>query len=328
QEFGPDFELLVASHKHVGMDSVSGSLRDSEPTSPVSPESPESPDFTKPPRLTSPVALTNALSTLMSKTKIPYSPRNNSSICLEKLDSEALIVIELTLVDDSTENLRMANIQFNNLDIIANQETIVELLGFFRRILPLQKSRSAYIANRNDSLSSQNTETKLALTRTEITFDFHRLNVLLLRAVVQDNQLVGQKIATATMSDARIQATLAANTSISGSLGGVQVLDQTPTGKTHQRIISVGRDPLADPPHHPLEHFSGLSDNEQPEAFRFMVNRNTRQASEEDCTEIDLDFTIRVASVWYIHAPHLISELRSCADEFKQYLSNFARQIG
>ncbi|KMQ93281.1 vacuolar protein sorting-associated protein 13d [Lasius niger] len=329
QEFGPDFELLVASHKHVGMDSVSGSLRDSEPTSPVSPESPESPDFTRPPRLTSPVALTNALSTLMSKTKIPHSPRNNSSVCLEKLDSEALIVVELTLVDDSTENLRMANIQFNNLDIIANQETIVELLGFFRRILPLQKSRSAYIANRNDSLSSQNTETRLALTRTEITFDFHRLNVLLLRAVVHDNQLVGQKIATATMTDARIQATLAAHTSISGSLGGVQVLDQTSTGKTHQRIISVGRDPLADPPYHPLEHFSGLSDNEQPEAFRFVVNRNTRQAaSEEDCTEIDLDLTIRVASVWYTHAPHLISELRSCADEFKQYLSNFARQIG
>ncbi|XP_072751576.1 intermembrane lipid transfer protein Vps13D isoform X2 [Anoplolepis gracilipes] len=329
QEFGPDFELLVASHKHVGMDSVSGSLRDSEPTSPVSPESPESPDFTRPPRLTSPVALTNALSTLMSKTKFPYSPRNSSSACLEKLDSEALIVVELTLVDDSTEHLRMANIQFNNLDIIANQETMVELLGFFQRILPLKKSRSAYIANRNDSLSSQNTElTKLSLTRTEITFDFHRLNVLLLRAVMQDNQLVGQKIATATMSDARIQATLAANTSISGSLGGVQVLDQTSTGKTHQRIISVGRDPLADPPHHPLEHFSGLSDDEQPEAFRFIVNRNTRLASEEDCAEIDLDLTIRVASVWYTHAPHLISELRSCADEFKQYLSNFARQIG
>ncbi|KYM95934.1 Vacuolar protein sorting-associated protein 13D [Cyphomyrmex costatus] len=325
QEFGPDFELLVASHKHVGMDSVSGRLRDSEPTSPVSPESPESPDSTRPPRLTSPVALTNALSTLMNKTKILHSSKNNSSVCLEKLDSEALIVVELTLVDDPTENLRVANIQFNNLDIIANQETIVELLGFFRRILPLQKSRSTYVTSQNDSLSSQSTEVKSMSTRTEITFDFHRLNVLLLRAVVQDNHLVGQKIATATMSDARIQATLAANTSISGSLGGVQVLDQTPVGKTHQRIISVGRDPLADPPHHPLEHFSSLSD--QPEAFRFVVNRNTKQADEEDCVEIDLDLTIRVASVWYTHAPHLISELRSCADEFKQYLSNFARQI-
>lgn len=327
QEFGPDFELLVASHKHVGMDSISGSLRDSEPTSPVSPVSPESPDSARPPRLTSPVALTNALSTLMSKGKIAHSPRNSSAVNLEKLDSEALIVVELTLVNDPTENLRMANIQFNNLDIIANQETIVELLGFFRRILPLQKSRSARVTNLDDSTMSQSTETKSTSTRTEITFDFHRLNVLLLRAVVQDNHLVGQKIATATMTDARIQATLAANTSISGSLGGVQVLDQTPTGKTHQRIISVGRDPLADPPQHPLEHFSGLPD-QQPEAFKFMASRSTRQSSDEDCcAEIDLDLTIRVASVWYTHAPHLISELRSCADEFKQYLSNFARQI-
>ncbi|RLU23666.1 hypothetical protein DMN91_003872 [Ooceraea biroi] len=327
QEFGSDFELLVASHKHVGMDSVSGILRDSDPTSPISPESPESPDFTKPPRLTSPVALTNALSNLVNKVKTPHSPRemrSNSLVGLEKLDSEALIVVELTLVDDPTENLRMANIQFNNLDIIANQATIVELLGFFQRILPLQKSRSAHIASRTDSLSSQNTEMKTS-TRTEITFDFHRLNVLLLRAVVQDNHLVGQKIATATMSDARIQATLAANTSISGSLGGVQMLDLTPTGKTHQRIISVGRDPLADPPHHPLEHFSGLSDQQQ-EAFKFLANRSTKYTS-EDCTEIDLDLTIRVASVWYTHVPHLISELRSCVDEFKQYLSNFARQI-
>lgn len=324
QEFGPDFELLVASHKHVGMDSVSGSLRDSDPTSPVSPESPESPDFTKSSRLTSPIALTDALSSLVSKNKTPFSPRNNSLVGIDKLDSEALIVVELTLVDDPTENLRMANIQFNNLDIIANQETIVELMGFFRRILPLQKPRSAYV-QRRDSLSSQSTE-KSMLTRTEITFDFHRLNVLLLRAVVQDNHLVGQKIATATMSDARIQATLGVDTSISGSLGGVQVLDQTLTGKTHQRIISVGRDPLADPPHHPLEHFGSLSD--QPEAFRFMASRSIRQASyEQDCTETIVDLTIRVASVWYTHAPHLISELRSCADEFKQYLSNFARQI-
>ncbi|KAL0131079.1 hypothetical protein PUN28_002577 [Cardiocondyla obscurior] len=325
QEFGPDFELLVASHKHVGMDSVSGRLRDSDPTSPISPESPESPDSTKPPRLTSPVALTNALSTLVNKVKTWHSPKNNSLVGLEKFDSEALIVVELTLVDDPTENLRMANIQFNNLDIIANQETIVELLGFFRRILPLQKSRATYVASRDDSLSSQSTEAKSILTRTEITFDFHRLNVLLLRAVVQDNHLVGQKIATATMSDARIQATLAANTSISGSLGGVQVLDQTSTGKTHQRIISVGRDPLAEPNNHLFEHLSSLSD--QPEAFKFVVNRSARQASVEDCVEIDLELTIRVASVWYTHAPHLISELRSCADEFKQYLSNFARQI-
>lgn len=324
QEFGPDFELLVASHKHVGMDSISGSLRDSEPTSPVSPVSPGSPDPTIPKRLTSPVALTNALSSLASKAKNVQSPRNNSFIELDKMDSEALIVIELTLVYDTVENLRVANIQFNNLDIIANQETIVELMGFFRRIFPSRKMRPGTI-ERQESLSSQTAESKIS-TRTEITFDFHRLNVLLLRAVMHDNHLVGQKIATATMCDARIQATLAVNTSISGSLGGLQVLDQTATGKTHQRIVSVGRDPIVDPPQHSLEHFTNISS--QPEALRFSANRCTKpSAQQQDGMETLVVLTIRIGSVWYTHAPHLLSELRSCADEFKQYLSNLARQI-
>ncbi|CAD1471583.1 unnamed protein product, partial [Heterotrigona itama] len=323
QEFGPDFELLVASHKHVGMDSISGSLRDSEPTSPVSPVSPGSPDPNVPRRLTSPIALTNALSNLASKAKSAQSPRSNSLIELEKMDSEALIVVELTLVYDTLEVLRVANIQFNNLDIIANQETIVELMGFFKRIFPSQRKMKPGYIERQESLSNQTTEPKVS-TRTEITFDFHRLNVLLLRAVMQDNHLVGQKIATATMCDARIQATLSVNASISGSLGGLQILDQTSTGKTHQRIVSVGRDPIADPPQHPLEHFTNLSD--QPEALRFSANRCTKPCA-QDGMETLIDLTIRIGSVWYTHAPHLLSELRSCADEFKQYLSKVARQI-
>ncbi|KAG7207931.1 hypothetical protein KM043_009519 [Ampulex compressa] len=324
QEFGPDFELLVASHRHVGMDSVSGSLRDSEPTSPISPVSPGSPDPTVPRKLTSPIAITNALSSLATKSKKVVSPKNSSLVGLDKLDSEALIVIELTMVYDDLENLRVANIQFNNLDIIANQETIVELMGFFRRILPSHKLKVGQM-ERQESISSQIVDTGVA-TRTEITFDFHRLNVLLLRAVMQDNHLVGQKIATATMSDARIQATLAMNTSISGSLGGLQVLDQTLTGKTHQRIVSVGRDPLAEPSDQHLEHFANISN--QLEAFHFVANRSTCQSSQcLDGTETVIDLTIRIGSVWYTHAPHLLSELRSCADEFKQYLSIFARQI-
>lgn len=62
QTYGPDFELLVASHRHVGMDSVSGSLRDSEPTSPISPASPDPALGLR--RATSPVALSKALSGL------------------------------------------------------------------------------------------------------------------------------------------------------------------------------------------------------------------------------------------------------------------------
>lgn len=136
------------------------------------------------------------------------------------------------------------------------------------------------------------------------------------------------------MSDARIQATLAYDNSISGSLGGLQILDQTLIGKTHQRIISVGRDPIADPDsshHHSLGQLGQLvspGPSNQNEAFRFKVSRSTKLISDLDGSATLLDISVRIGSVWYTHAPHLISELRSCADEFKQYLSNLARQIG
>jgi vacuolar protein sorting-associated protein 13D len=147
---------------------------------------------------------------------------------------------------------------------------------------------------------------------------------------------VGQKIATATMSDARIQATLSSKNSISGSLGGLQILDQTLIGKTHQRIISVGRDPLAEMFHesrhhhhrHHHHHHHHHYHHHQPEALRFLASRSCRQSWEMDGPEALVDISVRIGSVWYTHAPHLISELRSCADEFKQYLSNVARQIG
>lgn len=133
------------------------------------------------------------------------------------------------------------------------------------------------------------------------------------------------------MSDARIQATLASDNSISGSLGGLQILDQTLIGKTHQRIISVGRDPIADPDnsrHHSLGQLVSPGPSDQNEAFRFKVSRSTKLISAFDGSANLMDISMRIGSVWYTHAPHLISELRSCADEFKQYLSNLARQIG
>lgn len=58
-------------------------------------------------------------------------------------------------------------------------------------------------------------------TRTQLTFDFHRLNVLLLRAIVKDTGVVGRKIATATMTEAKVYANIGENfvsTSISLSM--------------------------------------------------------------------------------------------------------------
>lgn len=101
----------MASHRHVGMDSMSGSLRDSEPTSPTSPGSPDPGATPRQPRATSPVALTRALSAVVSPP--PALPPN-----LHTFDSEALISVEFVIVTGTDEPLQLASIQFNNLDII------------------------------------------------------------------------------------------------------------------------------------------------------------------------------------------------------------------
>ena len=66
QTFGPNFELLVASHRHVMVDSVSGSLRGSEPVSPCSPGSPDPSHCGSGRKETSPMDITRALSSLQT----------------------------------------------------------------------------------------------------------------------------------------------------------------------------------------------------------------------------------------------------------------------
>ena len=58
------------------------------------------------------------------------------------LDPAALISIDVMLVSpncptlEEDDELKIVNIQFNSLDVIANQETIIELIGFVRRVFP------------------------------------------------------------------------------------------------------------------------------------------------------------------------------------------------
>ena len=64
QTFGPNFELLIASHRNVMVDSMSGSLKGSDPVSPCSPSSPNSTMVGSAEKMTSPIDLAKALSDL------------------------------------------------------------------------------------------------------------------------------------------------------------------------------------------------------------------------------------------------------------------------
>lgn len=219
----------------------------------------------------------------------------------------------------------------------ANQETIVELMGFAKRVFPKRDAKyhhttaPHYAADVQTEFASA-TENAGAATadkasmRTEITFDFHRLNVLVLRAVMRDNFLVGRKVGTFTMSEAKIHATLGAAITVEGSLGGLQVIDLTPEGVSHQRILSVGKDPLTEPPSMPAqdllssltqEVYGGIGQPkttfplEAEQALSFFVSRDLTAS---------VTIRIRMASVWYTHCARFMQELSWCATEFKHYL--------
>jgi len=150
--------------------------------------------------------------------------------------------------------------------VIANQETIIELIGFVRRVFPAEQTafQSVYSqpslltdeascqteVNMDSFAETQDTSNLFHIgssvkcnnrcKRTEVTAEFQRLNVLLLRAGT------GRRIGTALLTDARVQATLGLANTASGSLGGLQIMNLVSVSPIHQRIISIGREPLVE----------------------------------------------------------------------------------
>ena len=74
-----------------------------------------------------------------------------SPLPVDILDPDALISVDVMIISQncpslnpstpsseppSKEQLQIVSIQFNSLDVIANQETIVELLSFVKRVTP------------------------------------------------------------------------------------------------------------------------------------------------------------------------------------------------
>lgn len=147
---------------------------------------------------------------------------------------------------------------------------------------------------------------------------------------MRDDFLIGRKVGTFTMSETRIHATLGSTITVEGSLGGLQVLDLTPEGVAHQRILSIGKDPLTDPPHVQRDLLSSLTQEiyamgtskekymEECQALSFQISRSLTA---------NVSIKVRMASVWYTHCARFMQEISWCATEFKHYLKNLAKSI-
>ena len=69
-------------------------------------------------------------------------------------------------MDQRSEQLQIVSIQFNSLDVIANQETIVELMSFVKRVSPgVNSTHAAHHKRRRIPTKDQSCQTEESMTR-------------------------------------------------------------------------------------------------------------------------------------------------------------------
>ncbi|XP_038078266.1 vacuolar protein sorting-associated protein 13D-like isoform X2 [Patiria miniata] len=393
QQFGPEFELLLASHRHLSMHAASGSIVDSEHSTPRSVQSPTSPQSPASPTekmmdTSSQSVLASALSAMgKSISGTLLTGKSSSSQLQEQLyaDSvrhtvtdtegeeaaEALITVEIELIsadcpsntNNSREALQIASVQFNNLDVIANQETIVELLSFFHRAFPEESTEQPAQKSLHGDTSTFELE-RISGTKTEVTADFHRLNVVLVRGETdQQKHVIGRKVATATVTAAHVWTTLGGDFHLEGSLGGLQLLDVTPEGSKHKTVFSVGRDPQTAGesssstlvPPRPVENDLYRTAIEQSsvgedidiedfKAFSFTLKKTEGGGvltplversripgfsfSDGDSQAKEgFELTLHSASLVYTHVPRFLHDITLCVDEFQSSAATLADSI-
>ncbi|XP_076848119.1 LOW QUALITY PROTEIN: intermembrane lipid transfer protein VPS13D [Brachyhypopomus gauderio] len=310
QTYGSDFDLLVASHKHLSFDVPTGSLRESQPTSPVSQDgkSPE-PDLGLPFDKVSP--LTSFL--------------NNE---------EALIRLEYQFVSSDCpsmnldSSLQVTTMQVNNLDIILNPETIVELLKFLQQSFPKEENTWTPSAQQPPPLpNGQDQEETYQSTydqNKELTVEIHRLNMLLLRTVSTGTTLGGEKrgmkIATASINGTKVNVSMGSRLDVNGSLGCIQLVDLTQEGGRSQFVVSIGN----------------LEDDSPAESITFFPRSGTVPSEalnfhllEKSVGECSLE--LHMASLHYNHSAKFLKELSLSANEvednFRSMLKSAATKV-
>ncbi|XP_036356919.1 vacuolar protein sorting-associated protein 13D isoform X3 [Octopus sinensis] len=234
QTFGKDYELLAASHKNLSMDSQSGKLRGSESQTELRP---------------SPVSSSSALS--------DHRDEGGQGISQKE---EALITLHIQVIasnspnNPTNEKVLRADIQFNSLDVIANQETLTEIMSFFHSTMKDMSKKSVRSPN-HSSTKDQNDDSKNADLQKSmssvpqsisgmcigVTADFHRLNILLVHLEDSVSGRNARKVATITMSNAQINARISEKLEVAGSLEGFHIVNVMPEAHKHQYLLQVGK---------------------------------------------------------------------------------------
>ncbi|KAI5095714.1 vacuolar protein sorting-associated protein 13D isoform X1, partial [Silurus meridionalis] len=311
QTYGSDFDLLVASHKHLSFDVPTGSLRESQPTSPVSQD-----------------GKTSETSDL----DMPFEKLSPFSSFLRNQD--ALIKLEYQFVSSDCpsmnleSSLQVTSLQVNNLDIILNPETIVKLLSFLQQSFPKEESSWTPSVPQMPPLPNEQDQEEFYQStydqNKELTVEIHRLNLLLLRTVSTGNALGGEKrcmkIATAGINGTKVNISMGSRLEVNGSLGCIQLVDLSQEGGRSQFVVSIGN--VEDSLSAESAAFPSSASMTASEALNF----HFLEKSQGECS-----LELHMASLHYNHSAKFLKELSLSANEvednFRSILKTAATKV-
>ncbi|XP_053546399.1 intermembrane lipid transfer protein VPS13D isoform X2 [Bombina bombina] len=311
QNYGSDFDLLMASHKNLSFDAPTGSLRESRAQSPVSDTNDFSPSnpFTSADKYNS--AFSNSLEHIAIK------------------DEESLIKLEYQFVSSECpsmnldSSLQVTSLQVNNLDIILNPETIVELIGFLQKSFPKENDDGSPQPLKTDferNLIEKESFQTAYEQNTQVAVDIHRLNILLFRTVCLPNgENCGRKIATASIGGTKVNVSLGSRFDVNGSLGCLQLIDLAQDNISNPYVISIGNIAmyeshlnLADYNIFVRTDYSGIP----MEALSFTFSEQSKE---------ELSLNLKMASLHYNHSAKFLKEMTLSIDELEDNFRNMLK---
>ncbi|XP_042334804.1 vacuolar protein sorting-associated protein 13D isoform X2 [Sceloporus undulatus] len=304
QTYGSDFDLLMASHKNLSFDVPTGSLRHSRTQSPVG-----GPGMAPP---VDGMHLAGKCTGAPNELPGSFVPHDESLI---KLEYQFVSAECPSMNLDST--LQVISVQMNNLDIILNPETIVELIGFLQKSFPKEKDDSSpqpLMADAERSLIDQETFQSTHSQNTEVAVDIHWLNILLLRTVTTiSGEKLGRKIATASIGGTKVNVSMGSKVDVNGSLGCLHLMDLTQDVK-NQNVVSIGNTVRYENLIRDVGHF-------KPAFLQFDDAGNLADAlsftfteqSKEECS-----LHLKMASLHYNHSAKFLKEITLSMDELEE----------
>ncbi|XP_034027547.1 LOW QUALITY PROTEIN: vacuolar protein sorting-associated protein 13D [Thalassophryne amazonica] len=315
QTYGPDFDLLLASHKHLSFDVPTGSLRESHHSTSV----------------LSGAESKEHHSSHSNSSDMPVCQHSPSSLFIK--DQEALIKLDYQFVSPDCPSmnlestLQVTSIQVNNLDIILNPETMVELLKFLQNSVPKEEIvwTSSQVTKQLENEEGKGTDQVTVSQNKRLNVEIHRLNLLLLRTVSTGNLLgaekKGLKIATASIMGTKVNVSMGSRLNISGSLGSMHLVDLTHEGGRSQFVVSIGS--VQDSPSTLPALSSSADTRDSPsEALNFYL----LEKSHGECS-----LQLLMASLHYNHSAKFLKELSLSANEvednFRSMLKSAATKV-